>query len=155
VKGLPVPDESCLGVYASHVLEHLSLDDFHTALENTFRMLRPGGIFRLVVPDLEWAARAYVSRLDYGEDTANEFFMRATSLGCERIERGPVAFARRFRSTAGHLWMWDAASMTRALASHGFQHIRRCQLGDCEDLMFSFVEDPGRFENALALESRR
>src|ERR1700688_376097 len=29
VKGLPVGDESCHGVYASHVLEHLTLEEFH------------------------------------------------------------------------------------------------------------------------------
>src|ERR1700733_6668534 len=28
VKGLPIRAESCQGVYASHVLEHLALEDF-------------------------------------------------------------------------------------------------------------------------------
>lgn len=32
VKGLPVPDDSCKGIYCSHVLEHLSLSDFRVAL---------------------------------------------------------------------------------------------------------------------------
>jgi len=50
-------EESCRGVYASHVLEHLALDEFHRAIENTMRILEKGGVFRLVVPDLEWAAR--------------------------------------------------------------------------------------------------
>ena len=51
-RGLPVGDKSCAGVYASHVLEHLALDDFHTALKETFRILKPGGRFRALVPDL-------------------------------------------------------------------------------------------------------
>jgi hypothetical protein len=33
VKGLPVPNQSCRGVYPGHVLEHLALDQFHVALE--------------------------------------------------------------------------------------------------------------------------
>src|SRR5579863_3507172 len=45
VKGLPVPAESCQGVYASHVLEHLTFEDFHKALENTYRIIRRGGVF--------------------------------------------------------------------------------------------------------------
>ena len=35
VKGLPVPPACCAGIYASHVLEHLALEDFHAALRNT------------------------------------------------------------------------------------------------------------------------
>src|SRR3569623_886783 len=45
VKGLPVPDGSCRGVYASHVLEHLTLADFHQALRNAHRMLEKIGHF--------------------------------------------------------------------------------------------------------------
>src|SRR6266850_6100964 len=56
VRGLPLPRQSCAGVYASHVLEHLTAKEFHLALGNTFRLLARGGIFRLVVPDLEAAA---------------------------------------------------------------------------------------------------
>ena len=77
VAGLPVPERSCRGVYASHVLEHLALDDFHRALRNTHKILQEGGIFRLVVPDLEWAAREYVRRLDESRDpTAGDFLLR-------------------------------------------------------------------------------
>ncbi len=63
-KGLPVPDGKVDGVYASHVLEHLSYEDAHTALRNTFKMLRSDGIFRCIVPDLAERARRYVAALD-------------------------------------------------------------------------------------------
>ena len=33
ILGLPVPVASCRGAYASHVLEHLTLEEFHTALD--------------------------------------------------------------------------------------------------------------------------
>src|SRR5579884_2937348 len=81
VKGLPICSATCCGVFASHVLEHLSLADFHKALQNTVRILRPGGIFRLVVPDLEWAARDYLARVEAGDATANDMFLSNTGLG--------------------------------------------------------------------------
>jgi len=155
VKGLPIPDGSCLGIYASHVLEHLTLEDFEKALRNTYRMLGKGGIFRLVVPDLEWAAREYISRLNRGEPMANAFFLRETHLGCNNRERGLRGFARKLFNTSAHLWMWDETSMTQALEAHNFRQIRRCCFGDCEDAMFSIVEERGRFENAVAMEARR
>lgn len=155
VKGLPIPEESCQGVYASHVLEHLALEDFQKAVENTYRILQKGGIFRLVVPDLEWYARGYIARLDRGEPHANAFFLRETFLGYENRERGLSGLARKLFNTSAHLWMWDEISMTGALKDHGFHHIRRCGFGDCEDTMFSIVEERGRFENAVAMEARR
>jgi predicted SAM-dependent methyltransferase len=155
VEGLPIPDESCSGVYASHILEHLALDDFHRALTNTFRMLRKGGIFRLVVPDLEWSAREYLSRFDRSEPGANAFFLRETSLGIERRARGLMGRVTRALNTSAHLWMWDSKAMAQALNEHDFVRIRRCHFGDCEDAMFSIVEDRSRFEHAVAMEARR
>jgi hypothetical protein len=40
VKGLPIPDGSADGVYASRVLEHLALEDFRAALRNTLSPTR-------------------------------------------------------------------------------------------------------------------
>jgi len=40
IKGLPVKDDSVDGVYCSHTLEHLSLEDFRKALKNTYRIMK-------------------------------------------------------------------------------------------------------------------
>jgi SAM-dependent methyltransferase len=154
VKGLPIPSASCQGVYASHVLEHLSLEDFHKALENTRRILRKNGIFRALVPDLEFAAREYIAGLDRGEPAANESFLRGAGLGCEQKKPGLMGLAHKLFNTSAHLWMWDEASLAQALKDHGFSRIRPCRFGDCEDPMFSFVENRGRFDHAVALEAR-
>lgn len=155
VKGLPIPEGSCQGIYASDVLEHLTLEDFHKALKNTHGLLRQGGIFRLVVPDLEYSAREYLTRLGRGDPKANAFFLRETGLGCEQRERGLIGLLRRLLNTSTHLWMWDEIALTQALQEQGFVRIRRCSFGDCEDSMFSLVEERGRFENAVAIEARR
>jgi SAM-dependent methyltransferase len=44
VKGLPDSNDSCDGIYCSHVLEHLSYNEFKISLKNTFTILKPGGI---------------------------------------------------------------------------------------------------------------
>jgi predicted SAM-dependent methyltransferase len=155
VKGLPLPERSCRGVYASHVLEHLALKDFHKAIDNTYRLLEEGGIFRALVPDLEWAAREYLTRLDHGDPAANEFFLRQTDLGRETCPRGLGGFIYSWLRTSAHHWMWDYASLAQALLDHGFKSVRRCAFGDCEDRMFDLVESKHRFENAVAVEARR
>src|SRR5476651_2383062 len=64
VRGLPEKPESADAVYCSHVLEHLAYNDFLTTLKNTYAILKPGGIFRGVVPDLRSAVTTYVEKYD-------------------------------------------------------------------------------------------
>lgn len=44
-------------VYASHVFEHLSMNQIAPALQGVFRVLEPDGLFRIAVPNLETLAR--------------------------------------------------------------------------------------------------
>jgi predicted SAM-dependent methyltransferase len=60
-RGLPFPDRSIDACYCSHVLEHLRPDDAGRALAELFRVLRPGGVVRIVVPDLRRVAEQYLS----------------------------------------------------------------------------------------------
>ncbi|MEL7496869.1 MAG: methyltransferase domain-containing protein [Planctomycetota bacterium] len=58
--GLPFQDQQFDAVYHSHVLEHLSPEAGKYLLSECFRVLRPGGILRIVVPDLEQIAKLYL-----------------------------------------------------------------------------------------------
>jgi SAM-dependent methyltransferase len=62
-KGLPFPGESFDAVYCSHVLEHLGREEAAAFLVRIHGLLRPGGILRVVVPDLEAIARIYLELL--------------------------------------------------------------------------------------------
>jgi predicted SAM-dependent methyltransferase len=63
-QGLPFADDSCDAVYHSHVLEHLQPDEASRLIAECHRVLKPGGILRIAVPDLEGIARQYVSSLE-------------------------------------------------------------------------------------------
>jgi hypothetical protein len=160
-RGLPVPDGSVRAAYASHVLEHLSLEDCRAAIANTYRMLAPGGVFRLIVPDLLERARRYVAAADARAADAAGTFMQSTYLGAERRPRTALGQLRGMVGNSAHLWMWDEHAMTAELARAGFVAIRRCALGDAEDRMFDRVEHPDRFHDPdfdipeVALEARK
>jgi predicted SAM-dependent methyltransferase len=59
----PFADGTFDAVYGSHVLEHLEPAAAQKLLEDCFRILRPGGIVRIAVPDLESIVGLYVSSL--------------------------------------------------------------------------------------------
>lgn len=50
-----VENESVDGVFSSHNLEHLEAEDLPLALRTFWRVLKPGGICVILVPDLELA----------------------------------------------------------------------------------------------------
>ncbi len=155
IKGLPVKNNSCDGVYCSHTLEHLSLNDFRTALQNTYKILKKGGIFRCVVPDLEWAARVYIESFDQGDEKASYSFMEETFLGLKDRPKGFKGFITSVYGNSNHLWMWDYSSLAHELSEAGFKQIRKCKYNDCQDKKFVLVEDEDRFKNAVAIECKK
>jgi len=62
--GLPFEDESFDGVYNSHFLEHLSVDQARFVIIEAKRVLTTNGILRIVVPDLEGICREYLNILE-------------------------------------------------------------------------------------------
>ncbi len=59
-QGLPCETGSYDGIYHSHVLEHLDPDDGIRLLDECHRVLKPGGVLRIVVPNLERIAKLYL-----------------------------------------------------------------------------------------------
>jgi len=153
VKGLPgILPGSCDGIYCSHILEHLSLEDFRIALKNTFQYLKPGGIFRCVLPDLQVYLEHYNDRIARNDPEASVQFMKETRLGAEKRLHG---LKNIFRSLGNHdhLWMWDQYSLAEQLKAAGFKKVRPCAFGDSKDPMFNLVESEKRFRNAIAFEA--
>lgn len=63
-RGIPLPNDHCLALYHSHVLEHLRREAVLPFLRECHRVLAQGGVLRVVVPDLERACRAYLATLE-------------------------------------------------------------------------------------------
>jgi SAM-dependent methyltransferase len=156
LKSLPgITENSCDGIYCSHVLEHLSYNDCKLAINNTFQLLKPGGYFRCVVPDLAGAARRYIDSLGNNDPRANVGFMEETLLGKEERIRGFKQLVQLAFGNREHLYMWDDLSLTHQLAGAGFKNIRKCAFNDSSDNMFKLVEEEIRFNNAVALEATK
>lgn len=157
VAGLPVADGTVKGLYSSHVLEHLYRSEVETALDNAMRMLAPGGVFRLIVPDLGWRVEDYLRNPtdpDAAERLQHRLHFRPRTPARGIVEKLRAAFGLSF-----HQWMYDETLMSKLLSDAGFVDIRRCRLGDNPDPAFAAVESPTRFIDEgfdeLALECRK
>lgn len=49
-RGIPLADGTADACFSSHVIEHLSPDAASSFLQEQFRVLRPGGVIRVVAP---------------------------------------------------------------------------------------------------------
>ena len=59
-KGLPYENNSVDAVYHSHLLEHIDRYMMKNFLLEIFRVLKPDGVQRIVVPDLYYLCKSYV-----------------------------------------------------------------------------------------------
>ena len=124
--GLPFTNGQCRYVFVSHLLEHLFYPtDAASLLDDIHRILAPGGVVRIVVPDIAQCIEAYQNN-----DTG--FFQ-------SRIEHwgagdGQATRLEHFLSYAGagpdpawlfeaHKFGYDLETLTRALERAGFKTI--------------------------------
>jgi SAM-dependent methyltransferase len=143
-RGIPFDRDSFDVVYHSHFLEHLERKSALDFLAECRRVLRPGGILRIVVPDLELLTRLYrasVERLNeetveaelgHEEAIAGIFdqFVRMESAGTSGQKRWVAKIERVVRGGAAkagelHRWMYDQHSLSRILRRLGFREVRR------------------------------
>ncbi len=103
-----IPDNSAQLIYACHVLEHFGRNTYKAALAEWFRVLMPGGVLRLAVPDFNAAARLYLSG--------------TLPRGIEDV-RGLVTGGQRDEYDF-HGMIFDEPSLSQALREVGFSKTR-------------------------------
>lgn len=146
---LPFPTGEVGGIYSEHCLEHLTLDGGKAFLAECARLLMPGASLRLIVPDLEMYARAYVEGLDGRSPVLpNEHYVNST--GVNR----PVALINELFFGPDHRFIYDFATLRELLSQLGFSEITRCSINQGADPRLQ-IDDIGHVSESLYLEARR
>jgi predicted SAM-dependent methyltransferase len=123
-RAIPVADCSAEVIYTSHMVEHLDRDELSRFFQEVRRVLVPGGILRIAVPDLSKIANSYMIDGD-----ADEFFRRMNVEGNK-----PKTLRQRIQwFVAGprhHMWMYDGTSLCRLLEENGFVEAKAVPPGE-------------------------
>ena len=85
---LPLTDNFAKLVYSSHFLEHIPKPQVESFLREFLRVLQPGGVIRLVLPDLENMARTYLQLRDEGKHDKADFLVLEMIDQCVRRQSG-------------------------------------------------------------------
>ena len=117
---LPFDDGSCAVIYSEHFFEHLDYPrPASRFLADCRRLLKPGGRFRVVVPDIDQVLRAYVNG---GTDEYYEAQRRWNPDWC-RTQIEHVNF--NFRQGTEHRFAYDWETLRLLLERCGFVQIER------------------------------
>jgi len=148
-KKLPFKDNQMDYVYTSHLIEHFSKYEAINMLNECFRILKPGGYIRVIVPDLELLARKYVE-CDHNFFLANTDKRHAKDIVLADLfnmwfytekNREPISSfygSLYHKFTRGHKWLYDFESLSLMLKDCGFIDIKRRKYreGNVPDLEF-------------------
>ncbi len=85
---LPLADNSADLVYSSHFFEHIPTDRTAGFLAECHRILRPGGVLRLVMPDFDDICREYLTCRAAGEHDKADFLVVELLDQCVRKQPG-------------------------------------------------------------------
>ncbi|MFT3865065.1 MAG: methyltransferase domain-containing protein [Solirubrobacterales bacterium] len=142
-RGVPWPDGSADAVYHSHLLEHLDREVAPVFCSEIRRVLRPRGVHRVVVPDLEVLCRELIADLDTPDPPSDaepdhddkvrellEQSVRREAYGTRtkspvrrKLENVLLGDARKRGET--HQWMYDEMNLRSMLEDCGFVRVAR------------------------------
>jgi predicted SAM-dependent methyltransferase len=132
-KKLPFKSNTLDRIYSEHVLEHVSFGAGVSFLREALRVLKPGGVIRIAMPDLDELIDGYQKdwkRFDWIKWPAYSFIKT-------RAEMINVAFR-----WWGHQHLYNSEEISRALVEAGFSHMSFPEHGESD------------FEDLRGLESR-
>jgi predicted SAM-dependent methyltransferase len=137
-RGIPFADGCVDAIFAEHLLEHLTLDDGIGLLRECRRVLAPGGVVRIGVPDLERYVASYLKRDDLIDVVRPGRPTRAIALGEPFFLHG-------------HRTMYDFETLRYALTQSGFGEVERSEFGGGR--IDPSPDSPGRRAETLYVEA--
>ena len=111
-KPLPFADVSVDAIFTEHMVEHLTYTESLALMRECSRVLRPGGVLRIVVPDFELYIRSYIEKHQLAQPGLSAPL--TPLLGLARIAYG-----------SSHRSIWDAETLTALLNYAGLHGSRR------------------------------
>jgi len=125
----PWNDSSVDVVYASHVFEHLAPAHGQNFLKEAYRVLKPHGVLRIVVPDFKYHASQYVAK-DIDDVSAADGLLRVLHLS---IPDSLPLFRQLYYIITGypsiHKTMYDEAKLKDLLLRYRYINLSTSSYG--------------------------
>lgn len=134
-KPFPLPDATFDYVYSEHLFEHLTYPQAQNMLKESYRVLKPGGVFRVATPNLRFLLGLYQ---DPEKPLHKEYIAFTAKNG--GLPPTAVYVISRFHTAWGHQIIYDPETLTEALEKVGFHDICSCEVGESQHDALKGVE---------------
>lgn len=139
---LPYTDNTVDFIINEHFIEHLTVEEGLKFLEECFRVLKPGGVFRIATPDLTYTLFRYFFFWKK-QDWIKKYRYEWLKTKGEMIN---LCFHEW-----GHKYLYDREELIKRLKEAGFKKIKRVKFGKSSYNELKNKET--RKESRLILES--
>jgi len=146
---LKISDGTVDGIFCEHTIEHLSYKEADLLLHECHRIMKPGAVIRVVLPDIALFIEHYASG-DVAWFKRWEQLMFTESTDPERSVRHlatPMQALSFVTQEYGHASAWDVPTITLYLEQSGFRSVKQNSflMGQCPELVLDLNSEDRKF----------
>jgi predicted SAM-dependent methyltransferase len=119
-KPLPIDDNTVDFIFNEHFVEHLTPEEARVVLTDLMRVLKPGGIMRIAMPDLASVVNDYLN-VPLNKDPV----IKDHGLGFIQTKAEWMNMSFRWW---GHKWLYDWDELVRRFNEIGYSKLTRAKL---------------------------
>lgn len=144
--GFPFEEGTFHCVYTEHMIEHVSYTEGLQMLRECYRVMRDGGVIRVVTPDLAAIIGLYKGELCPDRQEYLSWFCK--TFVQEWPPNATSAINAMFRLW-GHQFIYDEGTLANSMRAAGFRSLRRWALGESDYLELQNMENEQRYPEGL------
>lgn len=155
---LKIADDTVDGIFCEHTMEHLTYDETGRLLRECFRIMKPGAVIRIILPDISLFLKHYCAK----DDPWFKRWERLIFLDSPDAERAKRRLATPMQAISfvtqeyGHVSAWDIPTITYFLEQSGFRHVEETSFmkGQNPELLIDLDEEERKFVS-LYVEAKK
>lgn len=150
--GIPAPEKSFDYIYCEHMIEHVPFRGGVAMLLECNRILKPGGVVRIVTPSIGFLLGVISPDRNTLQEEYLEWSVRQFVPDAPAVT--PAFFLNNFMRNWGHTFIYDHATLRLALRMAGFDKITEPRIGQSQHAELRGLEYGARMcPGYLELES--
>ncbi|SEP54867.1 class I SAM-dependent methyltransferase [Flavobacterium urocaniciphilum] len=145
----PLESDSFDYVYSEHLFEHLKVEQQVNMLQESYRILKKGGVMRIATPTLDFLFKLYNNpekpeSKDYVEYYINHFpqFKKVNELVIDKDEHYNYVINNFFKAW-GHQVIHNFSSISKLALQCNYTQVKQTKVGESDIACFQNIEKHG------------